>query len=218
MFVESYGSLLFEFVWFGSTWIESEYLWFQIIDFLRRTFSTSKLFLRSAFLTMLLPLRFFTVTFHCDMPCISPVGEILSPDEQWKDVAVVCSVILWDCGHKGSVWVHLSAIINIPPVSGNISTTTQNPEGEVIPITVSHYVCLVEVEGGCLNSRIHPIFCVSPEQVHDTHQVFYRPFYFSSWQWYLSRFSVLVIQFLVIIFPSGVDIIFFSFYYIAKAS
>ena len=160
--------------------------------------------------------------FHCHFPLWHAMYIPCRWDlKSWLTIKRCCSCLL--CYTMG-LWSQGVCVgssqcnINIPPVSGNISTTTQNPEGEVIPITVSHYFCLVEVEGGCLNSRIHPIFCVSPEQVHDTHQVFYRPFYFSSWQWYLSRFSVLVIQFLVIIFPSGVDISFFSFYYIAKAS
>ena len=55
MFVEYSGMNWFDSEWFGSTLIESESLWFQITDFLRWTFSTSKLFLRAAFSKNLLP-------------------------------------------------------------------------------------------------------------------------------------------------------------------
>ena len=57
----------FKLVWFGSTWIKSEYfllqfrinlLWFKFTEFLRPTFSASKLFLRSAILKVLLTLSF----------------------------------------------------------------------------------------------------------------------------------------------------------------
>ena len=57
MLVYSYGMGLFTLVWFGSTWIESESSWFQITEFLRPTFSTSKLFLCSAF-SKTIPPRF----------------------------------------------------------------------------------------------------------------------------------------------------------------
>ena len=122
-----------------------------------------------------------------DMPIQAPVGNIRSPDDQLEDVAVVFYVRLWDCGHNGYLWDHYYAVININPVSGNISTTIQTPEGEMVPITVSRSVQLIEVEDGWLNRGVCTIFCVSPEWVCNNHQVFYIPYYFSIQQRYLSR-------------------------------
>ena len=116
------------------------------------------------------------------MPLRDPVGKIQSLDDRVKGVTVICSVRLWDRGHDGSMWVHPSVVINIPPVSWNINTTIQTPDGEVVPITVSRYVRLLEVDDGWLNSGARPILCVSPEWVHNT----YRPSYLSSWKQYLS--------------------------------
>ena len=59
MFVEYYGVVLIDLVWFGSTWIKSEYfcfrfiiksMWFQFTENLRPTFLTSEFFLGSVFL------------------------------------------------------------------------------------------------------------------------------------------------------------------------
>ena len=49
----------FDLVWFGSTWIQLEFLLIQITEFMRPTFSTSRLFLCSAFSKILLHPRFF---------------------------------------------------------------------------------------------------------------------------------------------------------------
>ena len=54
-------------------------------------------------------------------------------------------------------------VINILPVSGNINTTIQTPDGEVVPVNVSWSGRLLEVDGGWLNSGVCPIFCISPE-------------------------------------------------------
>ena len=59
MFFELFRMGWFELVWLISTWIKSEYLLSQIKEFLRPTLSTSKLFLRSVFMKMLLYLRFY---------------------------------------------------------------------------------------------------------------------------------------------------------------
>ena len=67
-----------------------------------------------------------------------------------------------DCGHNGYLWVHPSAVINIPPGYGNISNTIETPEEEVGMITVSQSGYLVEVDCGLLNSGVFPIRCVSP--------------------------------------------------------
>ena len=110
------------------------------------------------------------------MPRRAPVVKILHPADQVKDVSVVRSVRMWDCGQYGYLWVHPSAVINILPGNGNINTTIQIPYREVVLVTVSRSGRLIEVEDGWLNSCVIPIFCVSPERVCDT----YRPSYFSS--------------------------------------
>ena len=48
VFFKSDGMGWYKLEWFRSAWIELESLWFQIIEFSRPTFSTSKLFSRSA--------------------------------------------------------------------------------------------------------------------------------------------------------------------------
>ena len=107
--------------------------------------------------------KVFNFTFFCTMPYIYPVGDIRRPADGVEDVAAASTVILWDCGHYGSLWIHPSAVINILPGSGNISTTIQNPKGKSVPITVSRSGCLVGVDNGWLNVRFLPIICVSPE-------------------------------------------------------
>ena len=118
----------------------------------------------------------YTFTFHCSVPRRSPVGNIRRPDNQVKYVAVVCSVRLWDRGHNGSLWVHPSAVINLPPESGNINTTIQNPDGGVFLGTVSRSGLFLEVDDCLLNSGVRPILCVGPECVCYT----YKPSYVSS--------------------------------------
>ena len=83
----------------------------------------------------------------------------------------------------GNLWVHPSAVINVPPGSGNINTTIQTPKEEVVPVTVSRSSHFLEVEYGWLNRGVHPIHCVRPDCVCDT----YRLSYFSI-QKYLNRF------------------------------
>ena len=43
------------------------------------------------------------------------------------------------------------------------STTIQNPDGKSVPVIVSRYGCLLEVDNGWLTSGVHPIRCVSLE-------------------------------------------------------
>ena len=117
------------------------------------------------------------------MPGRAPVGKIRSPDDQAKDVTVVCSVRIWYCGHNGYLWFHPSAVINIPPIYGNTNITIQTHDGEVVLVTMYWSGCLLEVDDGWLNSGVLPILCVIPDCVHDT----YRPSYFSSWLQDLSR-------------------------------
>ena len=118
------------------------------------------------------------------MPCQDPVRDIRRTDDHFKDVAVFCSVRPWDTGHDGSLWVHTSWVINIPTRSGNINTTIQTPNGEVVLVTVSWSGRSLEVKNGWLNSGVQPIFCVSPKCFHNI----YRPSYLSSWQQDLSKF------------------------------
>ena len=68
------------------------------------------------------------------------------------------------------------------PGCGDISTTIQSPEGEVVHVTVYWYGCLVEVEYVCLNIGFRLILCVSYEWVHDTHRMFYGISYLISQQ------------------------------------
>ena len=97
------------------------------------------------------------------MPRIAPVGKIRRLADWVEDITVVFYVRLWYHGHDGSLWFNLSAVTNITPGYVNINTTIQNPDGEVVPVTVSWYGFLLEVDGGWLNSGVHKIRCVSPE-------------------------------------------------------
>ena len=92
--------------------------------------------------------------------------------------AVVFSVIIWDDGQDGSLWVHPSTVINIPPGSGKINTNIQTPHGEVVMVNVSLSGRLIEVDYHWLNIVVRKILCVSPECVRNT----YRPSYLSSSQ------------------------------------
>ena len=87
--------------------------------------------------------KVFAFTVHCSMPRQALVRKILSPHDQVEDVAVVCSARFWDCGHNGSLWINPSAVINVLSVPGNINTTIQTPDGEVVPITVSWSGCFL---------------------------------------------------------------------------
>ena len=109
------------------------------------------------------------------MPQQTPVGKIRRPSDRVKDVSVARTVRLLDCRTDGSLWVHPSAVINILPVSGNISTTIQNTDVGVVAMTVSRSVCLVVVDGGWLNLGVRPIRYVSPEWVRYTYQEFIHP-------------------------------------------
>ena len=94
---------------------------------------------------------------------IVPTVNIQRPDDRVKDFAVAFTIILWDHSHYGSLWFYPTLVINIPPGSENISTTILTDEGGVVLITGSWSVLLVVVYAGWLNSRVHPILCVSPE-------------------------------------------------------
>ena len=109
--------------------------------------------------------KVFILTFCCAISRQAPVGKIQRPSDGVKYVAVAHTVKIWDCGHNGPLWVYPSVVVNIKPGSGNISTTIQTPEGEVVLITVSRYGCLVRVKDGCLDSGVRPILYVSPERV-----------------------------------------------------
>ena len=114
--------------------------------------------------------RVFAFTFCCAMPQRSPVGDIQLNFDVVEYVEVAHTVIIWYCVHDGYLWIHPSAVINILPGYGNISTTIQTPDRGVFPINVSHFCCLVEVDYGWLNSKVCKIFCVGPEWVFDTYQ------------------------------------------------
>ena len=135
---------------------------------------------------LFLPLR-FSLSLFIWHATLSSCRKIQHPDSQVKDVAIVFSIRLCDHGNDWSLWVHPSAVMNIPTRSGNMNTTIKAPEGEAAPIIVSWSSCLLEVGGGCLNSGVRPIFYVSPEWVCNNHQVFYSPSYFGSRQQDLNR-------------------------------
>ena len=120
----------------------------------------------------------FTFIFHCSMPSQSPERNIWILADQVKYIAVSKPVRLWDHGHYGYLWVHPSAVINIPPGSSNINTIIQTTNGEVVLVIVSHSGCLLEMDCGWLNSVVCPIICVDPGYVRNT----YRPSYLSSRQ------------------------------------
>ena len=89
-----------------------------------------------------------------------------------------------------TLWVHPSAVINIPPGSSSlsISTTIQTTEGGVVPITVSLSVRLVGVDDGWLNSSVVPICSMSPEEVRDSYRDVFRPYYLSRKRYLSSLF------------------------------
>ena len=140
-------------------------------------------------------------TFICAMPWRSPVGNIRLPSGGAKDVTVACNVRLWDRGHDGSLWVHPSAVINIPLGSGNISTIIQNSDGGYYwslcpgPVawlkwtTVGWIVGSVQFSVWVLNG-----FAIPTKNFTDP------PISVGNKTWV----AVHVIIFLVIIFPSGV--------------
>ena len=64
-------------------------------------FSTLKLVPRSV---NFVASKVFTFTFYCSIPRQAHVGKILRPADQAEDVAVVCSVIIWDRGHCGPIY------------------------------------------------------------------------------------------------------------------
>ena len=97
------------------------------------------------------------------MPRRAPEGEIRSLAYQVEDVAVIRYVRLWDRGHDGSLWFHLSAVINSPPGSGNINSTIQALGGEVVLVAVFWPGPFLKMEDGWFNSEVRPICCASPE-------------------------------------------------------
>ena len=75
--------------------------------------------------------KVFSFVFCCAVPRRAPVGDIRFTADGVEDVAVACTVSLWDYGSGGSLWVHPSEVIHFPPGSSasNISTTVQTPDG-----------------------------------------------------------------------------------------
>ena len=97
------------------------------------------------------------------MPQKYPVGKIRSTSDQINDVAVIFSVRIWYCGHNGFLSVHHSAVIYIPPISGDINTTIQNPDGELVLVILLRSGFLLEVYDGWWTSGVRPIFYDSPD-------------------------------------------------------
>ena len=130
----------------------------------------------------------YSIYFFCAMPWRYPLDDIQSPADGVKDVAVSITVSLWNYGRDGSLWFYPNVVINIPPgfFTLNISTTAQTTKGELFLIPVSWSGRFVGFDTGWMNSGVVPNFCVSPEWVRHTYQVFYRPSYFSR-KWDLKR-------------------------------
>ena len=64
-----------------------------------------------------------------------------------------------------SLWVHPSTVINILPGYGNINTTIQTSDVEVVLVTVSRSGCLLELDYGWLIIGARPIYCFGRECV-----------------------------------------------------
>ena len=153
-FVELAGMGWFESVGLWSTWIEPEYfwfhfiiklVWFQFAGFSRPNFSTSELFLHSAFLKMLNPLRFST-RFSLSLLIVTCHGETLMNK---SNMPQLLSLVLVICGC--GIPVVLNGFIPIfhPPSTQNQHSFCyhfSNYQGG-FPITVSMSIngstCLV---------------------------------------------------------------------------
>ena len=123
-------------------------------------FPPSGLFSHSTILRMLLPLRFplgFNFNFNCSMRRRAPVCKIERLSDQVEDVSVAHPVRLWYLGHNWFLWVHTSAVINNLPIYGNINTTIQTVNGEVVLVTVSRSIHLLDVDDDWLNIKVCPI-------------------------------------------------------------
>ena len=166
--------------WFGSTWIESEFLWSQITEFFAQLFQLQNHFCAQHFRKYCC-LQVFHFHFFCDIPQHDPSGDIKRPADGVEDITVARTVSLWDYGSNGYLCVHPSAGINVPPGSSasNIINTIQNTIGVLVLITVCLSDHLVWVDNGWLNSRAIPIISVSTEGVHNSYRENFRTFYFN---------------------------------------
>ena len=115
------------------------YNWIGVIPIHRifgPNFSTSELFLRSAFLKILLPLRFFAkfLLSLFILPChINPLMNRL----KMLNFLNIVPGYLWACVSDGSRCVHSNFVICVPPESNtHFVTTFPTPEGGFL-ITVS---------------------------------------------------------------------------------
>ena len=94
MFAKLAGIGWFKSVWFGSTWIESESLWFQVIELLRPTFSTSTFFCAQHFRKLCCLHGFHFQLFLRHAPEI-PCRRYTLPSDWVKDVVFSITVRLW---------------------------------------------------------------------------------------------------------------------------
>ena len=137
--------------------------------FLRPSFSTSKLFLCSAFSKCCWVQGFhFNFSLHHDMTRYCR-RDLTSWWRSWN-VTVACTVSIWYYGSDGSLWVHPREVINIPHglPTLNISTALQTPEGGLVLITMSPYGCLAGVYNSWLNIWVVPTRSVNPEGVSNS--------------------------------------------------
>ena len=96
--------------------------------------------------------KVFTLTFCCAIPRQACLVYIRYPSDVAKDITVSCTIITWACVHGVYFWVHPSAVINIPPRSGNISTTVyiegkllcqyRSTGKEVLFLSLQNYITL----------------------------------------------------------------------------
>ena len=97
----------------------------------------------------LLP-TFYTRTNICFANAIVSSITVGRPKNAWWDILLQ------------SLWCHLSAVINIPPGSGNTNTTIETTDGEVIPVILSQSGSLLEADDGWITSGGPPaLLCQS---------------------------------------------------------
>ena len=77
-----------------------------------------------------------------------------TPDDRVEDIAFShpgpCNLWVWDS--NGSLWVCISAVINMTSGSGKINTTIQNPNREVVLATVFRSSCSIGMDYAWLNN------------------------------------------------------------------
>ena len=109
-----------ELIWVVVIWIDLNWVSIFVIPnykiFVPNFFNSKTIFALSIFGNIVASMV-FTFNFVCALPQQSPVDDIKRSTGGVDDAKTPCTVSLWDYGSDGSLWVHPSAVINIPPVS-----------------------------------------------------------------------------------------------------